>query len=705
MSDIPDWVSKPPLSPTEQLRHFGTAAGSPSSILSPPQQYDSRPDYLRIKQLHDALPWHDEEKCREHTYSILREIVKRTRMPHNLLCEMNDAIYGIFELEGFYQPYLPEWSPSYTRAYLQRKELFYRTFDRRMEAARDAVIQYFILLVANAPDPVFIEVEGDKEYPSLPLSELYPRVADFLAIALGQFSADDPTGHGNHLFARLSRALITNQCSASGYTLDLIESGAVRNPKLINPLDSELEPQQLCNTYLRDTPLLQVFNAEVPFVLPAETRFSGHWIIAPSGRGKTTLLHCMFLDDLTRDASLIVMDSKGDLIDPIKQLAAVKDRLLLIEPDADFAFALNPLDVSSSTVTQAVAMIEYVMAGLLDAKFTSLQSALFRNVVPAIVEAIPRPTFETFKSVMIKGLPRECLSGVNAHARNFFEDRETGFYSKTYESTRKEIVWRLDYLMTNPVLRAMFSAVQTKLDIGREMDAGRIIIINNSKAILTDEGAEFFGRFFIALIARAAQQRAGRRAQDKKPCYVYIDECQTVIAKDTRIPILLDECRSQKIALILAHQRTAQLTAPVLDAVTNCAIRMANSDDEAKYLAEKLRINADTLRSLPKGTFAAFVRDLTKSGLPLSIPYTDMSKLPKMTMAEQQAIRDRMRDQFSLSSVPPRGGQPVAPPPELPQADATSDLPNTSKSDRAPPSAKTNPHTGDHTEPASKWGD
>ena len=76
-----------------------------------------------------------------------------------------------------------------------------------------------------------------------------------------------------------------------------------------------------------------------------------------------------------------------------------------------------------------------------------------------------------------------------------------------------------------------------------------MIIINNSKAILGDEGAEFFGRFFIALIARAAQQRAGKPPASKKPCFVYIDECQTVISKDTRIPVLLDECRSQKIGL------------------------------------------------------------------------------------------------------------------------------------------------------------
>ena len=289
------------------------------------------------------------------------------------------------------------------------------------------------------------------------------------------------------------------------------------------------------------------------------------------------------------------------------------------------------------------------MAGLLDAKFTALQSTLFRNVVPAIIEAIPNPTLDTFKEVMVKGL--STLENVNPHARQFFENRDTGFHSKTYDSTRKEVVWRLDYLLTNPTLRSMFSASHTKLDIGREMDAGKVIIINNSKAILGDEGAEFFGRFFVALIARAAQQRSGKSSASKKPCFVYIDECQTVISKDARIPTLLDECRSQKIALILSHQRTAQLTPPVLDAVANCAIRMANSDDEAKYLSSKLRMDTEVLQSLPRGTFGAFVRDLTPTGIQRNISKIDLDALPKMTDEELAEIRERMRSDFS--STPP----------------------------------------------------
>src|SRR5439155_25545113 len=82
----------------------------------------------------------------------------------------------------------------------------------------------------------------------------------------------------------------------------------------------------------------------------------------------------------------------------------------------------------------------------------------------------------------------------------------------------------------------------------------------------------------------------------------------------------LDECRSQNIALIMAHQRTKQITSEnVLDALSNCAIRFANSDEEARYLAPRLRTSPEFLQSLSRGKFAAFVRDLTPEAVAVSV--------------------------------------------------------------------------------------
>jgi hypothetical protein len=207
----------------------------------------------------------------------------------------------------------------------------------------------------------------------------------------------------------------------------------------------------------------------------------------------------MFLDDLPRNASIIVMDSKGDLINPIKNMAAVADRLVLIEPDSLQPLALNPLDVPSENIPHTIALIEYILSGLLDAKFTNLQSALFRHVLPAMLQAFPNPTIETLKRVLADGLTRDEIGKLDTRLRQFFENKTSGFASKTYAETRSQITWRLDFILTNDTMRAMFASPTTRLKIGEAMNAGKVILIDASKAKLGDDGSEFYQRFFLAL--------------------------------------------------------------------------------------------------------------------------------------------------------------------------------------------------------------
>jgi hypothetical protein len=106
--------------------------------------------------------------------------------------------------------------------------------------------------------------------------------------------------------------------------------------------------------------------------------------------------------------------------------------------------------------------------------------------------------------------------------------------------------------------------------------------------------------------------------------------------------------------MVLAHQRTDQiLSENVLSALANCAIRMANSDDEAKYLADKLRTDINTLQSLPIGSFATFIRGPTSSALTLKVPDVNLWHFPRMSAAEEASIRDRMRVKYSFVAPAP----------------------------------------------------
>ena len=167
-------------------------------------------------------------------------------------------------------------------------------------------------------------------------------------------------------------------------------------------------------------------------------------------------------------------------------------------------------------------------------------------------------------------------------------------------------------------IKSMFAPLKTKLDIGKEMDAGKIILINNSKALLGDEGCRVL-RALLYRPHRSLPPSSGpaRRSDQKKPCLLSTStSARTSSAKDAKIATILDECRSQKIALILAHQRTAQIhRAPVLDAVSTARSAWPTAMTRPSILADKLRMDAEFLcssvRAAPSPTF---VRDLTPHG-------------------------------------------------------------------------------------------
>ena len=95
------------------------------------------------------------------------------------------------------------------------------------------------------------------------------------------------------------------------------------NPeKLINP--SDYEGEEVVFGYLKDTPFLRLFDVPVPVAIDEELRFSHTWVLAPPKTGKTQLIQWLVSHDLPKvargEASVVVMDSQGDLINNLANL-------------------------------------------------------------------------------------------------------------------------------------------------------------------------------------------------------------------------------------------------------------------------------------------------------------------------------------------------------------------------------------------------
>ena len=141
------------------------------------------------------------------------------------------------------------------------------------------------------------------------------------------------------------------------------------------------------------------------------------------------------------------------------------------------------------------------------------------------------------------------------------------------------------------------------------------------------------------------------------PCFVYIDECHDYIARDANVTAILEQARKQKVGLVLAHQYLSQISQSVLESLfSNTSVKFASgiSDRDAHAVARELRTTPSFIAEQQTGSWAAYVKNQTGTAISLKVPFGSMEKLERMDADERHALRERMRDRYSV-----RPDQPI----------------------------------------------
>jgi hypothetical protein len=579
-----------------------------------------------------------------------------------------------FEYEGLFQLPVIDWGQNRTiaelwdiREELTRQRGFADDFEANCELLEAAFVAMLEPLYAACP--ALLDQADAIDGITVPTG-LLQGIGDLGAVTQSMLStafAEDLVERG--LLARLAGRLERNLIAASGGNPADPRSFS-RAPKWPEQFDAK-SPEQLVLTYLSGTPLLPLFNQTLDFTIPTKVRFEHHHIVAGSGHGKTQTLQYLIANDLEAVAdgnrTVIVLDSQGDLIRTIGSLEVfapggpLHDRVVIIDPsDVEWPVSLNLFDVGMERLSgyaplererltnSILELYDFVLGTLLSAEMTQKQNVIFRYVTRLMLH-IPDATIHTLRELMEPGSEKKFaphIRKLSGTARHFFD---TEFTSKEFDQTKKQVLRRLWGILENQTFERMFAHPRSKLDLFAEMNTGKVILINTAKDLLKEQGTEIFGRFFIALIAQAAQERATLPEHKRTPTIVYVDEAQDYF--DRNIGLILAQARKYNVGMVLAHQYLGQLEPKLQEAfAANTAIKFAGgvSAKDARALAPMLYCSPELIEAQPKGSFAAHVRGTTKGAVPLRFPFGYMEALPKMDKAERAALRQRMRDRYAV---------------------------------------------------------
>ncbi len=648
-----------------------------------PELRELRALYTTLKQVHDDSHFARTEDQQRLAIMATAEVFRRLDVPADndtLIEQIGASAHRLLNEEVFFTfPHI-DWSVPLDLEdgvalgnFLEHKRHFLLYAPDILELWCQRFVDMWAAILAHLPDAMF-RAQTDRTGSfdlSTSLVDLIETPALCVENLLAAVTHKDIGEH--HLFEPLLDTITDNLCRVTGIPYEARETST---RAYLKPTKCREPAHVIPELYLRDTPFLNIFGCDVPVDVPDSVRFEHSHVVAGTGHGKTQLFQHLILRDLEQvaggQASVVVIDSQGDLIDNIAHLDvfapgnALGDRLVLIDPtDVAFPVALNMFDMNTDApdplvqeklLNGVLELYDYIFGSLLGAELTQKQNVIFRYVARLML-MIPEGSIQHLLRLMEDdGLEdfRSYIAKLDSPTARAFFDNE--FSSREFDATRRQVRRRLWGILENKTFEHMFSAPRTKLRLADEMNAGKVILINTSKDLLKQTGTEIFGRFFIALIAQAALERASLPKDQRLPAYVYIDEANDYFKDgDQNVSLILEQARKYKISMTLAHQYLDQLDNKLKASfAANTSIKIAGglSDKDARVLANDMRTSPDTITAMRKlpdhAEFAIFVKNVTDGAMRLRVPFGQMEALPKMSNEQFDSLRALQRQRYCL---------------------------------------------------------
>jgi len=349
-------------------------------------------------------------------------------------------------------------------------------------------------------------------------------------------------------------------------------------------------------------------NERKKFGIKEDDRRRHMYLIGKTGMGKSTVLENMIVEDIRAGRGVALVDPHGDLAEKIIEYIPtnrINDVIYFNPADMEYPIAFN-------VVEQVAPHLRHLVASGLIGVFQKLWADswgprleyILRNAILAILDYPGSTLLGVTRMLSDKVFRKKVIAKIQDPVVKAFWVNEFASYADKFASEAvSPIQNKVGQFLSSSLIRNIVGQVKSSIDMREIMDEGKILIMNLSKGRIGEDNSSLLGSMMITKIQLASMSRVNIPENQRKDCYLYIDEFQNFTTDS--FANILSEARKYRLDLIMANQYIEQLGDVVKAAVfgnigTLIVFRVGATDAEELVKEFTPTFIEEDLVSLPK---------------------------------------------------------------------------------------------------------
>lgn len=293
------------------------------------------------------------------------------------------------------------------------------------------------------------------------------------------------------------------------------------------------------------------------------------YIIGGTGRGKTTMLEYMSVQDMQNDKGMAFIDPHGDTAQKLLQLIPehrIKDVVYFNPADLGYPIGLNLLEIpeglSEDELIEAKDFITESVISIMRKTFSGDDTGghrieyILRNSVQTALTVEGATIFTVFDLLTDPTYRKKIVATLeDERLKNFWRNEfgKAGAFQRVKMAAG--VTAKIGRFQFSASAERMMSQPKSTINFDEILD-GKILICNLSKGLIGEDTSQLFGISILTQLQLAAYRRARRSQAERKPFYLYVDEFQNFATPS--FVQMMSESRKYGIHLTMAEQSTSQ---------------------------------------------------------------------------------------------------------------------------------------------------